>query len=139
MNGNIANYDPETQAGTIKYNDKVFTFQLDDWQAEGIVPEEGDDVEFEEGVALAAKNVRLVGAFLEKPKAVKSKYVAALLGILLGWLGVHRFYLGHYKLGLIQIVVTLLTGGYGALWGFIEGVLIFAGHINNDAKGRPLK
>ncbi|MCF8007318.1 MAG: TM2 domain-containing protein [Methylovulum sp.] len=139
MNGNIANYDPETQSGTIKYNDKVFTFKLDDWQAEGIVPEEGDDIEFDQGDEDTAKNVRLIGAFLEKPKAVKSKYIAALLGVLLGWLGLHRFYLGHYKIGLIQIVVTLLTGGFGALWGFIEGVLIFAGHINIDAKGRPLK
>lgn len=139
MNGNIANYDPETQSGTIKYNDKVFTFKLDDWQAEGIVPEEGDDIEFDQGDENTAKNVRLMGAFLEKPKAVKSRYIAALLGVLLGWLGLHRFYLGHYKIGLIQIVVTLLTGGFGALWGFIEGVLIFAGHINIDAKGRPLK
>ena len=139
MNGNIANYDPETQSGTIKYNDKVFTFKLDDWQAEGIVPEEGDDIEFDQGDEDTAKNVRLIGAFLEKPKAVKSKYIAALLGVLLGWLGLHRFYLGHYKIGFIQIVVTLLTGGFGALWGFIEGVLIFAGHINIDAKGRPLK
>lgn len=139
MNGNIANYDPETQSGTIKYNDKVFTFKLDDWQAEGIVPEEGDDIEFDQGDEDTAKNVRLIGAFLEKPKAVKSRYIAALLGVLLGWLGLHRFYLGHYKIGLIQIVVTLLTGGFGALWGFIEGVLIFAGHINIDAKGRPLK
>ena len=69
----------------------------------------------------------------------KSKIVAALLGIFVGAWGIHRFYLGFTTIGIIQIVVTILTFGVGALWGFIEGILILVGNINTDAQGKPLK
>lgn len=70
----------------------------------------------------------------------KSKMVAGLLGIFLGGLGIHRFYLGYTGIGIAQIVVTVLTCGFGSLWGFIEGILILCGNtITTDAAGRPLK
>jgi len=137
MIGHIENYDAESQTGVIKSGNKSFAFHLDDWIAQ-VPPEQGDDVRFDDDEA-DAKNIDLVGAYLEKPKAVKYKYLAALLALLFGYAGVHRFYLGYYKIALAQIAVTLATGGYGALWGFIEAVLIFGGHINKDAKDRPLK
>ena len=69
----------------------------------------------------------------------KSKLTAGLLGIFLGSFGVHRVYLGYTKIGIIQIVVTLVTCGIGSLWGFIEGILILAGStITTDADGNPL-
>jgi len=68
----------------------------------------------------------------------KSKLVAGLLGILLGGLGIHNFYLGNTKRGVIQIIVTFVTCGIGALWGLIEGILILCGNINTDANGNPL-
>jgi TM2 domain-containing membrane protein YozV len=69
----------------------------------------------------------------------KSKLVAALLGIFLGSWGIHNFYLGDSKKGIIQIVVTIVTCGIGGLWGFIEGIMILAGSIKTDANGVPLK
>jgi TM2 domain-containing membrane protein YozV len=70
----------------------------------------------------------------------KSKLVAGLLGIFLGGFGIHRFYLGYTTIGIVQIVVTVCTLGLGALWGFIEGILILVGStITTDAKGIPLK
>ncbi|MEG1427621.1 MAG: TM2 domain-containing protein [Oscillospiraceae bacterium] len=68
----------------------------------------------------------------------KSRLIAALLGILLGAIGIHNFYLGNVTRGVIQIVVTILTCGLGGIWGFIEGILIICGHINYDANGYPL-
>ena len=69
----------------------------------------------------------------------KSKLVAGLLGILLGSIGVHRFYLGYIGIGIAQILVTICTGGLGGIWGFIEGILILVGNtITTDAEGRPL-
>ncbi len=69
----------------------------------------------------------------------KSKLAAGLLGIFLGSLGIHRFYLGYTKMGIIQIIVTLLTCGVGGLWGEIEGILILCGTaITTDANGNPL-
>ena len=68
----------------------------------------------------------------------KSKVVAGLLGLLFGGIGVHNFYLGYTNKAILQIVVTFVTCGFGSLWGFIEGILIFAGSINTDSDGNPL-
>jgi TM2 domain-containing membrane protein YozV len=64
---------------------------------------------------------------------------AGVLGLFLGGLGLHRFYLGYVGIGIVQIIVTLVTLGAGALWGMIEGILILAGSINKDAQGQPLR
>jgi TM2 domain-containing membrane protein YozV len=69
----------------------------------------------------------------------KSKIAAGLLGILLGGWGIHRFYLGYVGYGITQIIVTIVTCGIGAIWGFIEGILILTGStITTDARGEPL-
>ena len=137
MIGHIESYDPDSQTGVVKSDENSYTFHLDDWVAQ-VPPDPDDDVNFEAEGAIARK-ISLVGAYLAPPKAVKYKYVATLLALFLGFTGLHRFYLGFYKLGFAQLAVTVATVGYGALWGFVEAVLLFAGHINKDAKGRPLK
>ena len=72
--------------------------------------------------------------------AQKSRIAAGILGILLGGLGIHRFYLGYVGIGIVQIVVTIVTFGIGSIWGLIEGILILTGSgITKDAKGRPLR
>ena len=82
------------------------------------------------GVALA----------LVPPADAKSRLAAGLLGIFLGWLGIHRFYLGYVGIGIAQIAVSIVTCGVaGWIWGLIEGILILTGSINKDAQGRPLK
>ena len=68
----------------------------------------------------------------------KSKLVAGLLGIFLGGLGIHNFYLGFTKKAIMQIVLSFCFG-IGAIWGFIDGILILMGKIDADANGVPLK
>ena len=67
----------------------------------------------------------------------KQKIVAGLLGIFLGSLGIHSFYLGKTGKGVLQIVVTFVTFGIGALWGFIEGIIILV-KGGTDANGNEL-
>lgn len=73
----------------------------------------------------------------------KSKVLAGILGILLGSLGVHNFYLGYTGKAVAQLLITLLTCGAGSLitsiWGLIEGILILSGSIDKDANNVPLK
>ena len=76
------------------------------------------------------------------PRA-NSKVAAGVLGILLGSLGIHNFYLGYTGKGLAQLLITVLTCGYGAciswIWGLIEGILILTGSITVDGNGVPMK
>ncbi|RQX18218.1 TM2 domain-containing protein [Micromonospora ureilytica] len=68
----------------------------------------------------------------------KSKLVAGVLGILLGTFGAGRFYTGHTKIAVLQLVVSLVTCGFGSLWGLIDGILILV-NGGTDAQGRPLR
>ena len=76
-------------------------------------------------------------------KKKKSKIAAGLLGIFLGGLGVHNFYLGYTGKAVAQLLISILTCGIGAgisgIWGLIEGIMILTGSINVDANGVPLK
>jgi TM2 domain-containing membrane protein YozV len=76
---------------------------------------------------------------------LKSKLAAGLLGIFLGGLGIHRFYLGYNTIAVAQLILGLLgfvtcgiTSIAAAIWGLIEGILILTGSINRDAQGNPL-
>jgi TM2 domain-containing membrane protein YozV len=59
--------------------------------------------------------------------------VAGLLGVFLGPLGTHRFYLGYWAIGLIM----LFTGGACGIWSLIDAILVFLGKVP-DADGRRL-
>ncbi len=59
----------------------------------------------------------------DKIPGSEKKVVAGIFGILLGSLGIHKFYLGYTKEGIIQLVVSLLTCGIGGIIGFIEGII----------------
>ncbi|GAB3259194.1 hypothetical protein GCM10027448_30970 [Nocardioides dilutus] len=71
------------------------------------------------------------------PYSDKSKLVAGLLQILIP-IGIGRFYIGDNKTGIIQLVVTLVTCGIGALWPFIDGIIILATD-SKDANGYMLR
>lgn len=79
--------------------------------------------------------------------AQKSKVAAGLLGIFLGTLGVHNFYLGHTVKGVIQLLITVLSLGFLSwvswIWGLVEAVLILTAQPGAhpwgvDARGIPL-
>ena len=59
----------------------------------------------------------------DKPPGAEKKIVAGIFGILLGSFGIHKFYLGYTKEGIIQLVVSILTCGIGGIIGFIEGII----------------
>lgn len=90
------------------------------------------------------------GVFLAQPVQPanqKSKLAAGLLGIFLGGLGIHNFYLGKNNRALVQLLVSLVGGivtcGIASIamgiWGLVEGIMILAGNITEDGKGVPLK
>ncbi|MEW6734110.1 MAG: TM2 domain-containing protein [Acidobacteriota bacterium] len=62
-----------------------------------------------------------------KQMGADKKISAGICAILLGGFGVHKFILGYNTEGLIMLLVTLLTCGFGAIVtsviGIIEGIL----------------
>ena len=80
----------------------------------------------------------------------KSATTAGLLGILLGGLGVHRFYLGYVGVGFaylgillsllllwwlfIPVLLSVLAGTLA----LVEGILLLTGTFDTDAQGDSL-
>ncbi len=64
----------------------------------------------------------------------KKRLVALLLCLLLGGLGIHRFYVGKIGTGIL-IIVTF--AGFFGIWVLIDLILIIAGAFK-DKQGRPL-
>lgn len=62
-----------------------------------------------------------------KPAGADKKIVAGILAILLGAFGIHKFILGYTTAGIIMLLITVLTLGFGAfivgIIGLIEGIL----------------
>lgn len=99
------------------------------------------------GVALGAPTTAAAAS------TQKSKVAAGLLGIFLGSLGVHNFYLGYTTKAIIQLCLTIggillliptfgisaVLGWASGIWGLVEGIMILAGGIKKDGNGLPLK
>lgn len=53
----------------------------------------------------------------------EKKVPAGILGILLGGLAIHKFYLGYTQTAIIQLVLGIVTLGLFGIVGFIEGIM----------------
>lgn len=60
---------------------------------------------------------------METQKQENKKVVAGVLAILLGYLGIHKFYLGYKKEGIIQLVASIVTCGIAGIVSFVEGII----------------
>ena len=76
---------------------------------------------------------------------IKNKLLAGLLALFLGAMGIHRFYLGYIKIGIVQLILWVLgyfTGGITwaivQIWAVTEAILIFLGKIK-DSEGNDLE
>ncbi|MGB6536203.1 MAG: TM2 domain-containing protein [Xanthobacteraceae bacterium] len=63
----------------------------------------------------------------------KSRLAALLLCVFVGYLGVHRFYVGKIGTGILELITF---GGLG-LWWLIDFILIAVGAFR-DIEGKPL-
>lgn len=115
MKGYVLNYSVPTSSGVISGDDGVrYSFTSGDWKHNDD-PSNGAYVDFEvseEGHA--AKDIFLAPPELRRAAGAaqlsgeKSKVAAGLLGIFLGSLGIHKFYLGYSRPGLIMLLVSVI-------------------------------
>lgn len=69
-----------------------------------------------------------------EPYGEKSKVIAGVLQLLIGTLGIGRFYTGHTGIAIAQL---LTCGGLG-IWAIIDGIM-FLVTDSRDAQGRLLR
>ncbi len=116
MKGRLLDFSIQTNSGIISGDDgNRYTFTGDQWK-ENTTPERGTYVDFEIrdtealGVyralgAPAGGSGSLSGSRGQNIEGEKDRVAAGVLGILLGGLGIHKFYLGYTKEGIIHLVV----------------------------------
>lgn len=76
----------------------------------------------------------------------KSRVIAGVLALFVGYLGIHNFYLGYKGKGMAQLLLTtigwiifFLGPMIAGVWSFIEALQLFLGSKNVDAYGIRLK
>lgn len=67
----------------------------------------------------------------------KDKTTALILAIFLGWLGVHRFYVGKIGTGILMLLVVFCSLGVGWIWTLIDIIMIATDKFK-DSNGYPL-
>lgn len=73
--------------------------------------------------------------YVALPQSDKNRILAGILQIFLP--GVGRMYLGYAAQGVIQLLTAFC--GVGAIWSFIDGIVMLCGGVKLDGYGRELK
>ena len=157
MNGQILDYSAQTNSGLITGDDgNRYNFVGAEWKDQAI-PNRGMRVDFEAQGGDAVGIYRAMpapgadgigGALASVIGSERTKLVAGLLGIFLGWVGAHKFYLGFKQPAVIQmaiggsgLVLTLFVANiffYSGIYGigFVIGLLLYVvGYIALLAAG----
>ncbi|MBR1811417.1 MAG: NINE protein [Clostridia bacterium] len=92
------------------------------------------------GIPLGSGYVPVNPNQVPQPPRQRSRLIAAFLALFFGAFGLENFYLGDSTLGVLQILVTLVTCGFGGtIWGFVDAIKLLTYKKNADAYGIPLK
>jgi TM2 domain-containing membrane protein YozV len=123
MRGKILNFDDYTGSGLISGDDGGrYTFTRGSLMGARDVFQ-GMDVDFEVADGVAT-NI-YVTSNASPLSGDKNKIVAALLALFLGWLGVHKFYLGKTTAGIIMALCGTIGWLLFAIPPMIIGVIAF--------------
>lgn len=130
IKGRVLDYSVQTNSGLISGDDGVrYSFSGTDWRGNAnVIPSAGTDVEFTttDGVAVGIYPTGTgVSATPFRPTSPpspnygKSKVTAGVLAILLGGLGIHKFYLGYTKQGWLILAASFISL---IMWAIVIGV-----------------
>jgi TM2 domain-containing membrane protein YozV len=124
MIGIIIDYDETNRRGVVRDPmGQEHEFGMGEWRADTI-PAVGNAVDFQFGDAGSIRDI-----YLRVASEQKSRVVAGILGIVLGALGIHKFYLSYPLAGIIMLAITVLGSWLVfpplLVWfvGIVEGII----------------
>lgn len=136
MKGTILDYSVQNNTGYISGDDSQrYSFSGADWRSNG-VPSRGQKVDFTVNDNQAKEIFLAIGSGASSGAGAgeKSGMVAGFLAIFLGWLGIHKFYLGYKKSGIILLLCGTVGSFFVIPWfvagliGLVEGILYLSKH-----------
>ena len=129
MQGNILSFTVQDGQGLISGDDGIrYTFTGAEWR-ENAPPYPGERVDFQPEGTQALAVYRVMGLGVGVSSARKNKIAAGLFGIFLGWLGIHKFYLGFTTPGILMLLagtlgwILVFPPFIAGLFGLIEGII----------------
>jgi TM2 domain-containing membrane protein YozV len=129
MKGKILDFSIQNSSGVISADDgKRYNFSASEWKSDKS-PVVNQVVDF----AIDGENA--TGVYLDSSSAAaanpdgKSKIVAALLAFFFGGFGVHKFYLGCNKAGIIMLLVFFLGFILIGIPSLVMGIIAFVEFI----------
>ncbi|MEL6316524.1 MAG: TM2 domain-containing protein [Pseudomonadota bacterium] len=103
MRGKVVRYDAASQSGEILGDDEeTYAFDLSALGRRAPVLAPGDMVDFAPGGGRASNIIAISEA------GGKSRVLAGILAVFLGVFGVHKFYLGRHKAGVVMMLVFVI-------------------------------
>jgi len=106
MKGKILEYVEESRSGLISADDgNRYNFAVREWKGSSL-PRAGLNVDFDIDGENATSIFALSGSS-SSGESIHPKYIAALLAFFFGGLGIHKFYLGYKKQGIIMLLTFL--------------------------------
>lgn len=125
MKGKVLEYNEETRKGLISGDDgNRYQVDIREWKGTAI-PRAGTKVDF----AVDGENAEAVFLDGAARDTELKKIIAAVLAFFLGGFGVHKFYLGYNKEGVIMLVVFLFGFILMGIPSLIIGVIAFVEFI----------
>lgn len=128
MRGQVLGVDRVSGEGQITGEDgQRYAFRPEDWRDER-GSSVGARIDFETEGSRALRIFRFPEAdtgsvaYRQPPANDRNKYVAAILAFFLGFLGVHRFYLGRTGSAIVMIVLSATIVGLAVtgIWAFVD-------------------
>jgi TM2 domain len=118
MRGQVLGVDTRTGDGIVNGDDgRRYRFKPDDWAHRG-EPAIGMIVDFETADNRALSLFPVPGTAPPPATAPSApadggpdRVVAALLALFVGWLGIHRFYLGRTRSGIVRLLIGCTVFG----------------------------
>lgn len=124
MQGTVLSYNEEDGTGIISGEDgNRYPYSMSDVQGDSKIAR-ASKVDFVVGDGDAKEIYKAVGS-IESFSGEKNKIVAGLLALFLGSLGIHKFYLGRMKQGVIMVVVFFLGFILLGIPSMIIGIIAF--------------